>query len=122
MTFVHYPKFICKTKTMNRTGYVMYGAQCKMKMQGLLFENLKFPVVGESRALNQARELLRGGGEPGVLPRLCAHEEALFTNSPWTSFLHCRNLVFSGVRSLESGISDIQELLGHAHLGFLSVI
>ena len=74
MTHVHDPKFICKTKTWNRTSYVIYGAQGKMKMQGLLLKTEDFPVeTAEHEAKH--KNLLRGGGEPGVLHGLCAQEE-----------------------------------------------
>ena len=44
---------------VQRTGYVICGAQYKMKMQGLCSKKQQELQDGDSRALNQARGLLR---------------------------------------------------------------
>ena len=57
-----------------RSYYPIARALCRMKMQGLLLKTEDFPVeTAEHEAKH--KNLLRGGGEPGVLHGLCAQEE-----------------------------------------------
>lgn len=95
------------------------GAQCKMKMQGLLLKTEDFPVeTAEHEAKH--KNLLRGGESLGYCTG-CVQEELYSSDFPLTSFLNSHKLVFLGARSLENSHRDLGEHVGHSHLGLLSM-